>query len=126
MFNSLEGAISDYTSDALDGYDKKDVAGLLTNRLEKARERLEAARETVKAICEPVLMPRKQANYFAYFSAVDMADEETIDFAVKTLSELIQDEFDEDQGIMHVKSASRVGYSDIGVNRRRVKKIRQL
>ena len=55
-----------------------------------------------------------------------MADEETIDFAVKTLSELIQDEFDEDQGIMHVKSASRVGYSDLGVNRRRVEKIRQL
>lgn len=78
LFHSLEGAISDYTSGALDGYDKEDVAGLLTNRLVKARERLEAARETVKAICEPVLMPRNQANFFAYFSAVDMADEETM------------------------------------------------
>ena len=35
LFKSLEGAVSDYTSGALDGYDKEDVAGLLTNRLEK-------------------------------------------------------------------------------------------
>ena len=41
LFKSLEGAIKDYTSGALDGYDKEDVAGLLEDRLEKARERLE-------------------------------------------------------------------------------------
>ena len=41
-------------SGALDGYDKEDVAGLLEDRLEKARERLEEAREAVKALCEPV------------------------------------------------------------------------
>lgn len=78
LFNSLEGAISDYTSGALDGYDNEDVAGLLTNRLDKARERLDATREAVKAICEPVLMPREQADYFRYFSAVDQADQETM------------------------------------------------
>jgi type I restriction enzyme R subunit len=78
LFHSLEGAITDYTSGALDGYDKEDVVGLLTNRLEKARERLEAARETVKALCEPVRMPRAQRDYFAYFSAVDGEDAETM------------------------------------------------
>jgi len=33
LFQSLEGAVSDYTSGALDGYDKEDVAGLLEDRL---------------------------------------------------------------------------------------------
>ena len=78
LFHSLEGAINDYTSGALDGYDKEDVAGLLSNRLEKARERLEETRETVKALCEPVRSPREQVDYYAYFSAVDLADEETL------------------------------------------------
>lgn len=34
--------------------------------------------------------------------------------------------FDEHQDIVHVKSASRVGYSDLGVNRRRIEEIRKL
>lgn len=78
LFNSLEGAIGDYTSGALDGYDQADVAGLLTNRLEKAHDRLDDTREMVKAICEPVLAPREQADYFRYFSAVDNADSDTM------------------------------------------------
>ncbi len=54
LFKSLEGAMKDYTSGALDGYDQEDVAGLLEDRLGKARERLEETREAVKALCEPV------------------------------------------------------------------------
>ncbi len=33
---------------------------------------------------------------------------------------------DREAGVMHVRSASRVGYGDLGVNRRRVEKIRAL
>jgi uncharacterized protein (DUF1499 family) len=33
---------------------------------------------------------------------------------------------DENQNIIHVRSASRVGFSDLGVNRRRIEKIRKL
>jgi uncharacterized protein (DUF1499 family) len=33
--------------------------------------------------------------------------------------------FDDKQKLIHVKSASRIGYSDLGVNRRRVEKIRR-
>lgn len=71
LFQSLEGAVGDYTSGALDGYDKDDVAGLLENRLDKAREHLEEAREAVKALCEPVETPRDSAAYLHYFCAIE-------------------------------------------------------
>jgi type I restriction enzyme R subunit len=71
LFMSLEGAVQDYTSGAFDGYDKEDVAGLLENRLDKARERLEETREAVKALCEPVETPKDSAAYLRYFCAKD-------------------------------------------------------
>lgn len=78
LFKSLEGAVYDYTSGALDGYDKEDVKGLLEDRLEKAREDLEAARETVKALCEPVLPPRDSAAYLAWFCAKQSGNAEQL------------------------------------------------
>lgn len=67
LFHSLETSIGDYTSGAFDAYDEEDVQGLLTNRLETAKERLEEIRETVKALCEPVLQPKERMDYIRYF-----------------------------------------------------------
>jgi type I restriction enzyme R subunit len=67
LFHSLETSIGDYTSGAFDAYDKDDVQGLLTNRLETCKEKLEEARETVKALCEPVLQPKQLIDYIRYF-----------------------------------------------------------
>ncbi|MEA3309915.1 MAG: restriction endonuclease subunit R, partial [Chloroflexota bacterium] len=78
LFRSLETAIHDYTSEALDGYDQEDVAGLLTDRLEKGRERLEAARETIKALCEPVAPPKGTLDYLRYFCAHDNRDKDAL------------------------------------------------
>lgn len=78
LFNSLEGAVADYTGDALDGYDKEDVAGLLENRLEKARERLQETLETVRATCEPVRQPRNTIDYIHYFCAEDTTDKDAV------------------------------------------------
>ena len=78
LFKSLESAVEDYTSGALDGYDKEDVAGLLTDRLKKAREHLEEVREAVKALCDPVKPPRDTAAYLHYFCASDTADKEAL------------------------------------------------
>lgn len=69
LFKSLEGAVADYTSGALDGYDEEDVAGLLENRLSKARERLDEALESVRALCEPVEAPRDDQAFYRYFSS---------------------------------------------------------
>jgi type I restriction enzyme, R subunit len=67
LFNSLQSAITDYTSDALDGYEKKDIDGLLTNRIEKGREDLDEALERIRAICEPVVPPKNILQYQHYF-----------------------------------------------------------
>jgi type I restriction enzyme R subunit len=74
LFKSLEGAVHDYTSGAFDAYDKEDVAGLLEDRLEKARERLDDALEEIRALCEPVEAPRDQAAYLRYFSSKESAN----------------------------------------------------
>jgi type I restriction enzyme R subunit len=78
LFKSLESSIHDYTSGALDGYDKEDVAGLLEDRLGKAREHLEEALEAVIALCEPVEMPKDSLAYFRYFSAKDHGNVEQL------------------------------------------------
>lgn len=69
LFNSLEGAISDYTSGALDGYEKKDIEGLLSDRIEKAREDLDDALERVRGLVEAVAPPRGTLQYQQYFCA---------------------------------------------------------
>ena len=78
LFKSLEGAVHDYTSDALDGYDKNDVAGLLKDRLKEAREQLDEALETVRALCEPVESPRDTTAYLRYFCSKDSGNVEQL------------------------------------------------
>lgn len=67
LFNQLKGSIEDYTSGAFEDFEAKDVEGLISNRLTKAKERLENARENVKALCEPVEEPKSIVNYQKYF-----------------------------------------------------------
>jgi len=78
LFKSLEGAVHDYTSGALDGFDKEDVAGLLEDRLGRARQRLEEALEAVRALCEPVEAPKDQLAYFRYFSSSEHGNAEQL------------------------------------------------
>ncbi len=78
LFKSLEGAVHDYTSGALDGYDKEDVAGLLQDRLAKGRERLENTVEALRALCEPVEPPKDQAAHLHYFSSSEPGNAEQL------------------------------------------------
>ena len=78
LFKSLETSIHDYTAGALDGYAKEDVAGLLSDRLAKARERLEEALETIRALCEPVEAPRDSSAYLRFFGAMDSRNKEVL------------------------------------------------
>lgn len=74
LFKSLETSIHDYTAGALDGYAKEDVAGLLSDRLVKARERLDEALEAIRALCEPVETPRDTPAYIRFFCSTDTVD----------------------------------------------------
>ncbi len=67
LFKSLEATMTDYTSGALDGYEKKDIEGLLTDRIAKGRDDLDEALETIRAICEPVAPPKNTLQYQQYF-----------------------------------------------------------
>lgn len=56
------------------------------------------------------------------------ADEHYLHFEFTSRIFRFVDDFElllnEEQKIIHIRSASRVGYSDLGVNRKRVEKIR--
>jgi type I restriction enzyme R subunit len=78
LFNSLETAITDYTSGALDGYDEKDIKGLLSNRIDKAREDLDEALEKIRALCEPVEPPKNTLQYQQYFCAKEQGNAEQL------------------------------------------------
>lgn len=47
LFKSLQKSVKDYTSEAFSGYDEEDVRGLLSDRLEKAKEHLDEALEKI-------------------------------------------------------------------------------
>ena len=78
LFKSLEHSIHNYTAEALGGYAPADIAGLLSDRLAKARERLDAARESIKALCEPVAPPQAIEDYQHYFCATNSGDHDAI------------------------------------------------
>lgn len=78
LFNSLESAITDYTGGALEGYEKEDIEGLLSDRLEKAREDLDEALEKIRALCEPVAPPKNTLQYQQYFCAREHGNAEQL------------------------------------------------
>lgn len=78
LFNSLNKAITDYTGEALDGYEKDDIEGLLTDRIEKAREDLDEALERIRALCEPVEPPKNTLQYQHFFCATEQGNAEQL------------------------------------------------
>lgn len=67
LLENLNKSITDYTSDAFDGFDVEDVKGLLTDRLVKARERLEDAIEALHQLCLDVPAPKQIEQFYHYF-----------------------------------------------------------
>lgn len=78
LFKSLEKSVADYTSEAFEGYEKDDIEGLLTHRLEKMKDNLDTALESLKALCEPVAPPKDTLAFMRYFVAVDTLDKTAI------------------------------------------------
>ncbi|MEX2345574.1 MAG: HsdR family type I site-specific deoxyribonuclease [Balneolaceae bacterium] len=82
LFKSLEASINTYTSGAFEGYDQKDVEGILKDRFEQAKGRLDDNLDKVVALCEPV-HPKVQKEFFKFFGT---------DIAGKTEEQIKEDE----------------------------------
>lgn len=67
LFRSVQKAVSDYTSEALGGFDREDVEGLVKGRLEEAVAAMQNAREMLAALLEMVPEPREDADIIAYY-----------------------------------------------------------
>lgn len=78
LFNSLENAITDYTSGALDGYEKTDIEGLLKDRVVQERKDLDQALERVRALCEPVSPPKETLQYQQFFCCCESGNAEQL------------------------------------------------
>jgi type I restriction enzyme, R subunit len=78
LFKSLEASVTDYTSGALKGYDKEDVAGLLADRLKKGKEVLDEALESIRTLCEPVKAPKDTMAYIRYFCGENTEDKDEV------------------------------------------------
>lgn len=78
LFKKLEKTFTDYTVGAFGNFDPADVAGLLSNRLKKDKERLEEALESIYALCEPVEPPKDTPAYLHYFCAKDTSNKEEL------------------------------------------------
>ena len=79
LFRNIEGAVEDYTSEAFDGFEKSDVAGLITNRASKAADDFEAAREAWLALMDKVEQPKEDKQIYAYFSSPDPREDPDAD-----------------------------------------------
>lgn len=78
LFNSLDDSIKDHTSGGFENFDKDDVKGLLTDRVEKARDRFETVLEQIRALCEPVEPPRETAQFITFFCGPDTTDKDQL------------------------------------------------
>jgi type I restriction enzyme R subunit len=74
LFKSLEKAVADYTSEAFDSFEAEDVTGLLKNRVAEAKNHLEELLESLRALCEPVALPRTTLEFIRYFCWVNDED----------------------------------------------------
>jgi type I restriction enzyme, R subunit len=71
LFQSLEKSMYDYTTGALGGFAREDVAGLLGDRITKGRQHLDETLEVVETLCELVAAPRNDDDYRHYFNGPD-------------------------------------------------------
>lgn len=76
LFESISGAVEDYTTGAFDKFDKEDITGLLKDRLLLARERFENTLKQVKEICNQVKEPKGTLEFLHYFVSDELSIEE--------------------------------------------------
>ncbi|MDR1510205.1 MAG: type I restriction endonuclease subunit R, partial [Synergistaceae bacterium] len=67
LFGDLANALNKYISGAFEGYDAKDIEGLIKDRLRESKKFLDATLEELDALCGGVSAPRAEIDYIHYF-----------------------------------------------------------
>jgi len=71
LFGGLTDALSKYTAGAFEGYDAKDVEGLIKDRLGEGKKLLDFTLEELDDLCGGVPAPRLEVDYVYYFCGED-------------------------------------------------------
>jgi type I restriction enzyme R subunit len=67
LFKQIETAVSDFTSEAFEAFDKDDIVGLLKDKKTEDKNDLEDALDVVNALVESVAPPQGTNEYIKYF-----------------------------------------------------------
>lgn len=67
LFESIKGAVEDYTNGAFKNYSPEDVSGIMRDRLVQGRKELDEALEACDELCAEVRPPKGLDEYFDYF-----------------------------------------------------------
>lgn len=71
LFNELKESLKNYSNGAFDGFDSKDVEGLIQNAADAGLEEFKRILEQLEAIVEGVEVPREEQDYIRYFCGID-------------------------------------------------------
>ena len=92
LFENLNTALDKYTAGAFDGYDKKDIDGMLKDRLTEAKKYLNETLESLDDLCGGVEPPREElqfAHYFCGENGVGGLDDESYSRSREKLYKLV-------------------------------------
>ena len=67
LFRNIQSAVHDYTSEAFDGFDKKDIEGFIKGRYDEAKAEMCASLSAVNNLLANVGGKRTDADYIEYF-----------------------------------------------------------
>lgn len=67
LFDDVTDSMNKYTSGAFEGYDEKDVSGLIKNRAAEAEKYFDKTLEEIETLCEDVKPPKGESEYIHFF-----------------------------------------------------------
>lgn len=92
LFGNLTEALNKYTSGAFEGYDAKDIDGLIKDRLDEAKKYLDTTLEELDDLCGGVSALQDEIDYIHYFcgeSGVGGLDDESCSRSRERLYKLV-------------------------------------
>ena len=75
LFKNIESAIKDYTSEAFNLYDKKDVEGVLKSCADEAKAEMSGSLVALKDLLSGVENPQRDSSYIEFFNGCEKVQE---------------------------------------------------